>query len=305
MGVPELNVVTGAFGFSGSFIAERLLAQGKAVRTLTGHPDREHRLRDRVEVALLDFDNYEALVADLRGAMTLYNTYWIRFARGRVTFETAVQNTRRLLRAAAEAGVRRVVHLSVTNPAQDSPFPYFRAKALAEQAVADSGLSYAIIRPALIFGPGGVLVNNIAWMLRHLPFFVAFGTGEYRVQPVFAGDLAEIAVAAAQRTDNLVVDALGPETYTFDEFVRLIAACVGKRARIIHLPLGIAVLLAGVVGFMMRDVVTTREEAEAMMSNLLVSDGAPNGHTRFGDWLEHHADGLDTKWISDLKRHYR
>ena len=305
LAVPELNVVTGAFSFSGSFIAERLLAERNIVRTLTGHPDRKHPLRDRVEVAPFDFENRDQLIENLRGATTLYNTYWIRFPRGPVTFDTAVENTKRLLHAAAEAGVRRVVHLSVTNPSEDSPFPYFRAKAQAEELVVWSGLSYAIVRPTLIFGPGGVLINNIAWMLRRLPVFVVAGSGNYKVQPLFVGDLAEIAVAAGQRRDNIVVDAIGPETHTFDEFIQLIARSLSRRGRIIHPPPALAVLMARMVGLLMRDVVTALPETQAMMSNLLISDSEPTGHTRLGDWLERNVGALGIRYISDLKRHYR
>ena len=305
MEATELNVVTGAFSFSGRFITERLLAQGKAVRTLTGHPEREHPFGSQVGIAPLDFDNHCALVESLRGATTLYNTYWIRFPRGQITFDTAVENTKKLLRAAAEAGVHRVVHISITNPSAESPLPYFRGKALTEQAVIDSGLSYAILRPALLFGPGDVLINNIAWLLRHFPVFVILGAGDYRVQPVFVGDIAEIAVAAGQRDDNFIVDVVGPETFTFNELVRLIADCVGSRGGTIHLPPGVVLFLARLIGYMTGDVVLTRNEVAGLMANLLVSDNEPTGPTRLSDWLEHNSDSLGNQWACELKRHYR
>ncbi len=305
MAATELNVVTGAFSFSGRFITERLLAQGKAVRTLTGHPEREHPFGSQVGIAPLDFDNHYALVASLRGATTLYNTYWIRFPRGRITFDTAVENTKKLLRAAAEAGVHRVVHLSVTNPSAESPLPYFRGKALTEQAVIDSGLSYAILRPALIFGPGDVLINNIAWLLRRFPVFVILGAGDYRVQPVFVGDIAEIAVAAGQRDDNFTVDVVGPETFTFNELVHLIADCVGSYAGTVHLPPGVVLFLARLIGYMTGDVVLTRNEVAGLTANLLVSDSEPNGVVALSQWLRDNAASVGIKYASELTRHYR
>lgn len=305
MEATELNVVTGAFSFSGRFITERLLAQGKAVRTLTGHPEREHPFGSQVGIAPLDLDNHGALVESLRGAATLYNTYWIRFPRGQITFDTAVENTKKLLRAAAEAGVHRVVHISVTNPSAESPLPYFRGKALTEQAVIDSGLSYAILRPALLFGPGDVLINNIAWLLRHFPVFVILGAGDYRVQPVLVGDLADIAVAAGQRGDDFIVDVVGPETFTFNELVHLIADCVSSSAGTVHLPPGVVLFLARLIGFVTGDVVLTRNEVAGLMANLLVSDSEPNGVVPLSQWLRDNAASVGIKYASELTRHYR
>jgi len=305
MEATELNVVTGAFSFSGRFITERLLAQGKEVRTLTGHPEREHPFGSQVGIAPLDFENHYALVESLRGVATLYNTYWIRFPRRQITFDAAVQNTKRLLRAAAEAGVRRIVHISITNPSAESPLPYFRGKALTEHAVIDSGLSYAILRPALLFGPGDVLINNIAWLLRHFPVFVILGAGDYRVQPVFVGDIAEIAVAAGQRDDNFTGDVVGPETFTFNELVRLIADCVGSRAWTIHLPPSTVLFLARLIGYMTGDVVLTRNEVAGLMANLLVSDSEPNGVVALSQWLRDNAASVGIKYASELTRHYR
>src|SRR5665647_2541917 len=106
MGSDDLHVVTGAFGYTGMYIAHRLLAKGHAVRTLTGHPKRPDPFGGRVGISPLAFDKPRELVESLQGASVLYNTYWIRFARGEVTFETAIGNTRILLRACEKAGVR-------------------------------------------------------------------------------------------------------------------------------------------------------------------------------------------------------
>ncbi|HLF03698.1 MAG TPA: NAD-dependent epimerase/dehydratase family protein, partial [Dehalococcoidia bacterium] len=240
----SLNVVTGAFGYTGKYIARRLLAQGQSVRTLTGHPRLNDPLGSQVEVHPFNFDNPSALAESLRGATTLYNTYWIRFARGDMTFDRAVANTRTLIQAAATAGVRKVVHISITNPSKDSPLPYFRGKATVEQCLMASGLSYAIIRPTVVFGIEDILLNNIAWLLRRFPIFPVAGRGDYRVQPVFVEDLAELAVKAAQGSGNVVMDAAGPEVYTFDEQVRLIAQAVGSRARVVHLPPGLVLSMS-------------------------------------------------------------
>ncbi len=305
MEIPELNVVTGAFGYTGKYITRRLLSMGKRVKTLTGHPNRQNPFGDQVSVAPFNFDSQSELTKSLRGATTLYNTYWVRFSDGQVTFDKAIENTKTLIKAAEEAGVRRIVHVSITNASEESPLPYFRGKGLLEKAIIHSKLSYAIIRPTVIFGPEDTLINNIAWLLRRFPVFAVIGSGDYRIQPVFVEDVAEIAVSVAQRDDNIVMDAVGPEIYTFDELVRLIAAKIRARVWIVHSRPGLALFLSRLVGYMVNDVVLTRDEVEGLMSNLLVSESPPTGQTRLSDWLGQNAGSVGTKYASELSRHYR
>ena len=302
----ELDVVTGAFGYTGQYITRRLLASGRRVRTLTGHPQRANPFGNQIEVAPLAFDAPGHLVGSLRGAATLYNTYWVRFAHGRTSFDAAVANTRCLLAAAREAGVRRIVHVSITHPAVESPLPYFRGKALLEQAVAGLGLGYAILRPTVIFGGSeDILINNIAWMLRRLPVFGIPGRGDYRVQPIHVEDLADLAVKAGAQTENVTIDAVGPETYTFQELVRSIAVAVGSRARIVSLPPWAALLACRAVGLVVRDVVLTRTEIAGLMGDLLVSQQPLSGPTRFSAWLREHGGTLGIAYRSELRRHFR
>jgi NADH dehydrogenase len=302
---PELNVITGAFGYTGKYITRRLLAAGKQVKTLTGHPDRHNPFGDQVSVAPFNFDNPSELTESLRGATTLYNTYWVRFSHGQATFDKAVENTKTLIKAAEEAGVRRMVHVSITNASEESHLPYFRGKGILEKAIMRSSLSYAIIRPAVIFGAEDVLINNVAWLLRRFPVFAVPGSGDYRLQPVFVEDMAEISVSAAQHEENIFVDAVGPDTYTFDELARLIADKIHSRARIIHLNPGLALYLSRFIGLLVKDVVLTQDEVEGLMSDLLISDDPPTGQTRLSDWLEQNADSVGTKYTSELQRHYR
>ena len=300
---PEMNVVTGAFSHSGKYIAGRLLAMGESVKTLTGHPDRENPFGGRVSAHPFNFDSPARLVESLQGATTLYNTYWIRFSHRWGTFDEAVENSRTLIKAAEEAGIRRMVHISITSPSEDSPFPYFRGKALVEKAIIDSKLSYAIIRPALIFGMEGALINNITWMLRRFPLFAIAGSGDYRVQPIFVEDLAEIAVSAGHKDDNIVIDAVGPETFTFEELVRLIADRINRRPSIVHVSPELLLGLARLIGFVVGDVVLTRDEIGGLMANLLVSNSPANGRTYLSQWLTENAGDLGASYTSELKRH--
>ncbi len=302
---PELAIVTGSFGFTGAAIASRLLSLGRRVRTLTGHPGHPSPFGEQVEVAPLSFDDPERLRESLIDATTLYNTYWVRFQRGAATFDKAVENTKTLINAAQQAGIQRLIHISITNPTTDSPLPYFRGKALVEESIARSGLSYAIVRPAIIFGADSILLNNIAWLLRRLPVFVIPGSCEYHLQPVSVDDLADLAVRVAHLEDNVTIDAAGPENYTFNELVGLIADKVHSSARIIHLPPSLAHSLARVLSLALRDVLITGDEIEGLMAGLLVSSTPPTGQSRFSDWLDQNASILGARYFSELARHYR
>jgi uncharacterized protein YbjT (DUF2867 family) len=299
--LPELDVVTGAFSYTGSFIARRLLDDGVRVRTLTRRDDPASPLHRQVETAPLQFADRTALVENLRGARCLYNTYWVRFERGGTTFDRAVRNSVLLFEAAAQAGVERIVHVSVTNPSEDSPLPYFRGKAQVERALAAAGPAYAIVRPTLVFGPRDILVNNIAWILRRFPVFVVPGDGRGRVQPVSAEDVAEIAVTTAAGT----VDAAGPEEYTFDELVRAVGAAIGCRRPLVHASPRVALTLGAVVGAARRDVILTRDELEGLHASLLISKEPPRGRDSFREWLERDSSSLGRAYVSELARNFR
>jgi uncharacterized protein YbjT (DUF2867 family) len=297
-------MVTGAFSFTGRYIAARLLELGREVRTLTRHPQSESPFGARVVAFPLDFEAPEDLVASLRGVDTVYNTYWIRSPRAELTFQRALVNTAVLLRAAREAGVRRVVQLSVSNASTSSRLPYFRAKAVAEEGLAASGLSYAIVRPTLVFAREDVLVNNIAWLLRRLPLFVIPGSGRYTLQPVAAEDVAELSVAAGAGEDRIVLDAAGPDILSFDDLVRLIRETVGSRTAVLHTRPRIALALSAMVGSVMRDRLVTRAELAGLMQGLLTSRGEPTGTRRLPDWLHENADSVGRSYVSERLRNW-
>ncbi len=300
-----LQLVTGAFGYSGKYIARRLLAQGHQVITLTGHLNRPDPFDGAVRAAPFNFENPAALTATLRGVEVLYNTYWVRFDHGETTFAKAVANTRTLIQAAKEAGVRRFVHVSIANPSLDSPLPYYRGKAELEEAIKASGLSYAILRPTVIFGDEDILINNIAYLLRRFPLFAIPGSGDYRVQPIFVEDMAELAVRLGAEEENRVVDAVGPEIYTFKKLVAQIRTAVGSRARLIHLPPGVLLLIARVLGRALNDVILTPEEIRGLMTDLLVSSAPPTGKTSFAAWLQENSQTVGLRYASELQRHYK
>ena len=301
----DFSVVTGGFGYTGKYIAQRLLDRGETVRSLTRKPASFSAFGDRVERHALDFDDTGQLTSSLEGADTLYNTFWIRFSHGPVDHDLAVRNSKTLVDAARKAGVPRIVHISITGASSDSSLTYFRGKGLVEDYIRNSGLAYSIIRPTLIFGMEDILINNIAWFLRRFPVFPVAAGGDYPLQPVYVDDVARLAVESAIGGGREMLDAVGPETFTFKELVQQIRRTTGGRAIVVSLPPPLVLASAQILGLAVRDVVLTREEIDGLMSGLLVSQDPPTAQTRLTDWMRDHRDTLGRNYASELARHYR
>lgn len=298
----ELQAVTGAFGYSGKYIASRLLDLGHEVITLTNSVKRANPFGGRISAFPFNFDNPAELANSLQGVSVLYNTYWVRFNHKMFQHADAVKNTLILFEAAKAANVERIVHVSITNPSEESSLEYFSGKATLEQALMKSGISYAILRPTVLFGKEDILVNNIAWTLRHLPVFGVFGNGEYRVQPIYVDDLASIAVEQGRARNNIIIDAIGPETFTYRELVATIGEAIGKKRPTISVPPSIGLIVGSIIGKCLGDVMITREEIKGLMADLLATDSPPAGKTVLTDWIQEHADTLGKRYTSELAR---
>lgn len=298
------DAVTGAFSFTGRAIAGRLLNEGREVVALVRRPA-PVGVDPRIQPKQVTLDDPLELSSALDGVDTVYNTHWIRFERGAVTYEHAMARTLRLLAAARQAGVRRLVHISVVNASEGAPTAYFRAKARLEKDVRASGLSYAIVRPTLTFGPRDILVNNLCWVLRRFPAFAIPGDGRYRLQPVHVEDVARIATDAGQSTADLETDAAGPEILTFDRFVRILADAVHSRAWLFHAPAVLSLAASQALGILVRDVMLTRDEVTELTHSLLVSDQPPRGTISLETWAADHATDLGREYHSELDRHFR
>lgn len=294
--------VTGAFGYSGRYIAKRLLDAGHDVITLTNSCTRENPFGPRVQAVPFHFEQPSRLEESLRGVEVLINTYWVRFNHRQFTHGEAVENTKTLFRAAKETGVRRILHVSITNPDIHSELPYFRGKAELELALTTLGVSYCILRPAVLFGKEDVLINNIAWSLRHLPVFGVFGAGDYKLQPIYVDDLAAAAVAKAPLNINEVVNAIGPETFTYRELVNTIKRTLGLRRLVVSVPPEIGYWSCRLLGLIMRDVVITRREIRGLMENRLYIDAPALGTTKLTEWIAEHRESLGRHYTSEMAR---
>jgi NADH dehydrogenase len=297
-----IHAVTGAFGYSGKYIAQRLLAEGQKVLTLTNSLHRRNPFGDAVQAFPFNFDHPDKLEESLKGVSVLYNTYWVRFNHKTFTHADAVRNTKVLFEAAKAAGVQRIIHISITNPAKNSPLEYFSGKAQLEQALEESGVSYAILRPAVLFGKEDILVNNIAWALRRLPVFGVFGDGHYRLQPIYVDDLARVAVEQGKKTANCTIDAIGPETFTYRGLVETVSEIIGKKRPIVSVPPSIGYMMGWVISKLVKDVMITREEIKGLMANLLYVDSPAAGTTKLTAWAAKHSSTLGLKYTSELAR---
>ena len=300
-----MDVVTGAFGYIGRYIAKALLERGRTVCTITTHPNKPNPFGPAVQAFSYNFDSSEALTRTLDGAETLYNTYWIRFPYDGQTYESALKNTETIFRCAREAGVKRIVHIGVTRASVDSDLPYYRGKAIQESMLRECGVPFSIVRPTLVFGKEDILVNNIAWLLRKSPVFPIFGSGNYRVQPVFVEDLAEIAVRQSTCTAGTMVDAIGPDIFTFHQLVALIAKNIGKNPKMVKVPASLGIFCGRILSAFLRDVLLTKNELKGLMDEMLTSEQAPNGTTKFSDWLEKNRSTVGSSYTSEIARHFR
>ena len=302
MKLRNIHAVTGAFGYSGKYIAKRLLAEGRNVITLTNSIHRVNPFGDQLRAFPFHFDDPEKLTESLRDVSVLYNTYWVRFNHRDFTYADAVRNTMILFDSAKAAGVDRVVHVSITNPSEESPLEYFSGKAHLERALVETGLSHAILRPTVLFGKEDILVNNIAWALRYLPVFGVFGDGRYKLQPIYVDDLAEIAVEQGKHREDRVIDAIGPETFTYRGLVEAVGEIIGKRRPIIPVSPSIGYVFGWVIGKLVGDVMITREEITGLTANLLYAESPPAGKTKLTNWARGRASSLGLHYTSELAR---
>lgn len=299
-----MDIVTGSFGYIGKFITHELLERGVEVKTVTTHPEKPNPFGGKVKASTYNFENPDQLTAYLFGCETLFNTYWVRFNYRQWSFDEALENTKILFHCAKNAGVKKIVHIGVTNPSEQDDLPYYKGKAYQEKALRELGVEYSIVRPTLVFGKEDILVNNIAWTIKKFPVVPIFGSGKYRVQPIFVEDLAAIAVDASRSEGSRTLDAVGPETFTYEAFLRLIAKESDRNIAFVRTPPAIGILLGKLIGLFLKDVLLTKDELRGLMEEKLTSDQEPNGKTKFSEWLHDNRHLIGSRYTSELNRHF-
>jgi NADH dehydrogenase len=298
-----VHAVTGAFGFSGKYLAARLLRAGRKVVALTNSPHRANPFGGAVQARPLAFDQPDSLAESLRDVEVLYNTYWVRFHNPRFTHDDAVRNTRVLFQAAEKAGVERIVHISIANPDENSPLTYYRGKGYLERDLQASGLSHAILRPAVLFGLEGILINNLVWALRRMPVFGIFGDGSYHMQPIYVDDLAALMCEQGASRENVILNAIGPEDFSYAEWMRKLSEILGRKRFFLSVPPWLGYWGSRLVGRFMGDIFVTREEITALMADLLHVPGAlPTGTTRLTDWARDNVARLGVRYANEMAR---
>ena len=234
--------VTGGTGFVGNHVLSALVEKGHQVTALV-RPGSEHKLKrpDEVETVLGDVTEIAELTQGMKGYEAVIHLVGIirAFPSKGITFERLhTETTENVVAAAKETGVSRLLHMSALGAREDGPTPYLRTKFAAEELVRQSGLSYTIFRPSLIFGRGGEAIKMFADMVTRIVVPI-IGDGKYRFQPVSVTNLAQgfekaLELEAAQ---GQTLDVGGPDDVTFDEIMDTLAQVMGKRIVKIHLPL--------------------------------------------------------------------
>lgn len=310
-----LSVVTGAWSFLGKRIAEELLARGEVVRTLTTRrPPIPDPFEGAVKARPLTFSSGVVapigLSEGLQDVHTLYNTYWVRHDRPPLghrgpwtSHEEAARRSCQLIDAAKTAGVKRIVHISITQPNVASKLSYFQGKAMVESHLRASGLSHAILRPSCFFGGGDILINNIAWAVRRFPFFLLPRPLGYQVRPIHVRDMARIACDWGVRTENITRDACGPEQFRFDDLVRRLGSILtGREPRIVALPSSLCFALYQGASVFLRDTVLSMAELQGLSSDLLRSEEEPLGNTVLSVWAAARANSLGLDFHPEPRR---
>ncbi len=260
-------LLTGATGTVGSALLRRLTAEGRPVRALVRDQRRLGDQRVRVQIALGDLSDPPSFRNALRGVKTVVHLAVSLRDQPRGSIEELnALATLRLLRAAERAGVERFLFFSAMNASHHSRTRFFRAKALAEEAVEESPLQTTVFRPSIVYTPGDPWLTLLDRLSR-LPAVPISGSGRALYQPVWAEDVAEAVMGALSNGSTSTFDLAGPDVLSYDDIVRVSLRAAGRRRRLLHVPLPLVRASLKVLRF------ATWEEAELMEEPMVTERG--------------------------------
>jgi len=240
---PLLLVVGGCTGLVGRAVL-REFGPTHRIRSLHRRPT-EAEASGGVEVVAGDAREIADWGPYLRGVDTVLNLAWYREPRHR-HFVRLADGLLRLVRDAEAAGVRRFVHVSVPDapPRMETDLPYLAQKRRVDRAIEASRLSYAIVRPTMLFGPRDVLLTVMLRTIQRYHRFPMFGDGLYHVSPIATGDLAAILRREGERGARTNVMVGGPERWVYRDLTDAMFRALGRSPRYVRLSPANSVRLA-------------------------------------------------------------
>jgi len=274
-------LLTGATGLVGSALLPRLTASGRPVRCLVRDPRRLGAERVRVQLALGDLSDPPSFRNALRGVDTVVHlAAAIRDQSGGSIEELNAVATWRMVQAARGAGVRRFVFFSAQGVSAHNRARFMRAKALAERAVAESGVPHTIFAPSIVYAPGDVFLTLLE-RLALLPAVPISGSGRALFQPIWAEDVADCVMAALERPDGPErYELSGPETLSYDAIVELALRAAGRPRPLVHVPLGVVSRSLRTLEALMRSkAFATWDEAELMEVTMTSAGGTADARS--------------------------
>ena len=274
-------LLTGATGTIGTPLLRRLVAAGDPVRCLVREPRRLGPERVRVQIALGDLGNPASFRNAMRGVDTVVHlAAAIRDQPGGSIEELDAVATLRLVRAAERAGVKRFLFFSAIGASLHSPARFFRAKALAEEAVQEADLEGTIFAPSITYAPGDPWITLLDRLTR-LPVAPVSGEGDARYQPIWADDVADCVVSALRNPNGKArYELAGPDELTYDGIVKAALRAFGRRRRLLHVPLPAVRAGLKVAGaFAGPSVFATWDEAELMELSMTTPTGTADAES--------------------------
>ncbi len=272
--------VFGGTGFLGRRVVQHLLERGLSVRIATRHPERAAALFPAVHAGIepvhADINDDLSVANALAGAAAAVNAVSLYLERGQLTFHSIhVAGAARVAQRAEEGGLKRLIHVSGIGSDASSPSPYIRSRGEGERAVRRAFPAATLVRPSVMFGKGDAFVTPIAAVLRRLPAFPLFGSGQTRLQPVYVEDVAEAIARTVERPHAEVYELGGPRIYTSRALLETIAQSLGRKPLLIPVPVALWQTLAS-IGELMPGPLITRNQVELLQRDSVAAVDAPS-----------------------------